>query len=274
MLAPESVLPDPKRQEVKCPQCHPHTDPRPASTTQSPTKQICHRESPQPLPLSTAQFSHPASELRKLDPPLRAILGRAPIPLSLRAAYLRPLRRSPSLGVPVCDLQLRSYSVRNLEFFCDFALRVAYYLGLAAKGPVYLPKKTERWTVPRSNFIHKKSQENFERVTLRRLIQIQDGHPETVQCWLGYLEKRGYHGVGMKANVWEFETLGVGARMDEEAGIADSEMEEEWGNFGMRMNAATAEKVEELLGSEAWNEPKRDMEAFYRRPVEVKRGKK
>jgi small subunit ribosomal protein S10 len=250
------------------------TDQQTASTAESPMKQIFPRQSPSQTYIIKTQFSSPLREVRKLDPALRDVLARAPIPLSLRAAYLRPLRRTPTLGVPVCDLQLRSFSVRNLEFFCDFALRVAYYLGLPAKGPVYLPKITERWTVPRSNFIHKKSQENFERITLRRMIQIQDGHPEAVQCWLGYLEKRGYHGIGMKANVWEFESLGVGKRMDEQAGIADSEMEEEWGNFGMRMNAETAEKVEELLGSEAWNEPKRDMEAFYRRPIEIKRGKK
>lgn len=103
---------------------------------------------------------------------------------------------------------MRSYSVRNLEFFADFALRAAYYLGLPAYGPIPLPRIVERWTVPRANFIFKKSQENFERKTLRRLIQIKDGHPETVQIWLAFLRKHAYYGIGMKANVWEFNKLG------------------------------------------------------------------
>jgi ribosomal protein S10 len=103
---------------------------------------------------------------------------------------------------------MRSYSVRNLEFFTDFALRAAYYLGLPAYGPIPLPRIVERWTVPRANFIFKKSQENFERKTLRRLIQIKDGHPETVQIWLAFLRKHAYYGIGMKANVWEFNKLG------------------------------------------------------------------
>lgn len=111
--------------------------------------------------------------------------------------------------MPACDLQLRSYSVRNLEFFTDFALRAAYYLHLPAAGPVPLPRITERWTVPRSNFVHKKSQENFERITLRRLIQIQDGNPETVEIWLAFLRKHAYYGIGMKANVWAYEKLGT-----------------------------------------------------------------
>jgi ribosomal protein S10 len=111
--------------------------------------------------------------------------------------------------VPSCDLQLRSYNVRNIEFFADFALRAAYYLDLPASGPVPLPRITERWTVPRSNFVHKKSQENFERITFRRLVKIQDGHPETVQIWLAFLKKHAYYGIGMKVNVWEYDRLGL-----------------------------------------------------------------
>ena len=130
------------------------------------------------------------------------------LPRSVQAIYLRPLRRHATYGVPSCDLQLRSYNARNVEFFADFAIRAAYYLNLPACGPVPLPRIIERWTVPRSNFIFKKSQENFERITLRRLIQVQDGHPETVNIWLAFLRKHAYYGVGMKANIWEYENLG------------------------------------------------------------------
>ena len=134
--------------------------------------------------------------------------GRPRLPRSVQAIYLRPLKRKAQYGVPVCDLQIRSYSVRNLEFFADFALRAAYYLNLPAAGPVPLPRITERWTVPRSHFIHKKSQENFERITMRRLVQIQDGHPDSVEIWLAFLKKHAYYGIGMKANVWRHEKLG------------------------------------------------------------------
>ena len=131
------------------------------------------------------------------------------LPRSVQAVYLRPLKRKAEYGVPSCDLQLRSYSVRNVEFYADFALRAAYFLNLPAAGPIPLPRITERWTVPRSNFIYKKSQENFERITLRRLIQIQDGHPDVVEIWLAFLRKHAYHGIGMKANVWNYEPLGT-----------------------------------------------------------------
>ena len=130
------------------------------------------------------------------------------LPRSVQALYLAPLKRRAEYGVPTCDLQLRSYSVHNLTFFADFALRAAYYLKLPASGPIPLPRLRQLWTVPRSNFVHKKSQENFERITMRRLIQIKDGHPDAVEIWLAFLTKHQYHGVGMKANVWDFERLG------------------------------------------------------------------
>ena len=105
----------------------------------------------------------------------------ARIPLSIQANSFEPLRRKPAHGgLPVCALQLRADSVRNHEIMADFSLRVAYYAKLPAFGPVPLPKKIERWTVPRGDFVHK-SQENYERVTHKRLIGIKDGHPETVE---------------------------------------------------------------------------------------------
>jgi ribosomal protein S10 len=155
-------------------------------------------------------MAHEAKQLEVEDRAEAAAqgVGVSRMPRSLEALYLRPLKREPKYGLPVCDLQLRSYSVRPLEFFSDFALRAAYYLGLPASGPVPLPRQTQRWTVPKSHFVHKKSQENFSRTTLRRLIQIKDGHPETVQIWLAFLQKHAYYGIGMKANVWEFSKAG------------------------------------------------------------------
>lgn len=122
---------------------------------------------------------------------------------------MAPLRREAEHGIPVCDLQLRSYNTKALDFFADFALRSAYYLNLPAYGPVPLPKITERWTVPRSTFIHKKSQENFERVTCRRLIQIRDGHPYAIHVWLAFLRKHMYYGIGLKANIWEYNAISL-----------------------------------------------------------------
>ncbi|KAI1431408.1 37S ribosomal protein S10, mitochondrial [Xylaria sp. CBS 124048] len=172
------------------------------------------------------------------------------LPRAVQALYLQPLRREVEYGVPSCDLQLRSFSIPNLEFFCDFALRAAYYLNLPAFGPIPLPKITERWTVPRSNFIFKKSQENFERITRRRLIQIRDGHPETVQIWLAFLQKHAYYGIGMKANMWEYSALDTGAQLDSELPSMQKAIDEKMELLGQSKVLGTVQKVKELLESE------------------------
>lgn len=176
------------------------------------------------------------------------------MPRSVQAIYLKPLRRRAKYNLPVCDLQIRSYSILNVEFMADFALRAAYYLHLPARGPVPLPRITERWTVPRSHFVHKKSQENFERRTMRRLIQIHDGHPETVQLWLAFIRKHSYYGVGMKANVWEYEKLGVGKTMDVSLENLKKTLEPKWAHFGRRKNLDTSEKVYQMMTSDTFRQ--------------------
>lgn len=164
-------------------------------------------------------------------------------PRSTQAIHLKPLRRTAEHGIPSCDLQLRSYSLQPLEFFSDFALRAAYYLGLPAFGPVPLPRITERWTVPRDHFIFKKSQENFERRTLRRMIQIQDGNPETVQLWLAYLRKHQYYGIGIKANFWEF-----GSPCLEDVSGVSGELSSAWEHLGQTRSVA-ADEASKMLTS-------------------------
>ncbi|KAL7945693.1 ribosomal protein S10 domain-containing protein [Trichoderma barbatum] len=169
-------------------------------------------------------------------------------PRSLQAIHLKPLKREAQFGSPSCDLQLRSFSLQPLQFFSDFALRAAYFLGLPASGPITLPRITERWTVPRSHFIFKKSQENFERVTLRRMIQIKDGNPETVQLWLAYLRKHQFYGIGMKANMWEFGTTEMSKSLGEiEAQSLASEAT--WSHLGQTKSIGAPDKVADILNS-------------------------
>ncbi|KAK2873940.1 mitochondrial 37S ribosomal protein rsm10 [Arthroderma sp. PD_2] len=172
------------------------------------------------------------------------------LPKAVQAAYMKPLKRKPEFGLPVCNLQLRSYSARNVEFFADFALRAAYYLNIPASGPVPLPRIVERWTVIRSPFVHAKSKENFERITCRRLIQLQDGHPDSVQVWLSFLRKHALHGVGMKANVFEHTSLDVGKEMDETAASLEKALDAELAQFGSKKGAEFPESIASMLERE------------------------
>ncbi|OQD78545.1 hypothetical protein PENDEC_c001G03634 [Penicillium decumbens] len=230
--------------------------PEPATTPKArpaPTPATESLEAKQPS-LDAEQPSEP--RVKEWYQRLSAIGEDTRLPRSVLAIYSRPLRRKAEYGLPVCDLQLRSYSVRNVEFFADFAIRAAYYLNLPVSGPVPLPRMVERWTVTRSNFVHKKSKENFERITLRRLIQIKDGNPEAVQAWLAFLRKHAFYGVGMKANVWEHDSLDVGKSLDASLPEVEKTLGPHLERFGQREDNSADQSIFDALDSDRFAERK------------------
>ena len=61
-------------------------------------------------------------------------------------------------------------------------VRTAQKSGASVKGPVPLPTRRERWTVLRSPHVDKKSREQFELRTHKRLIDIVDSRTQTVDA--------------------------------------------------------------------------------------------
>ena len=61
-------------------------------------------------------------------------------------------------------------------------VRTAEKTGASVSGPIPLPTKTQRWTVLRSPHVDKKSREQFELKPHRRLIDILDSRPGTVDA--------------------------------------------------------------------------------------------
>lgn len=92
---------------------------------------------------------------------------------------------------------------------------------------------------------------------MRRLIQIQDGHPDVVKAWLAFLQKHQYYGVGMKANIWEYESLETATRAGYE--IKD-------GDYSRRREGPMLEKVDEILKSKRFKEAMKG----YQNPVELR----
>lgn len=125
----------------------------------------------------------------------------------------------PTHGVHVATLHLRSYAdgLPNLDLFADFARRAAFAIGIPATGVANLPTRTSLWTVPRSPFVHKKSQENFWRKTHSRAIKLYDANDQVVDRWLHFLRIHALPGVGQKAELFRYHELGVGDKLMEEA---------------------------------------------------------
>ena len=79
-------------------------------------------------------------------------------------------------------IRLRAYDHRVLDRSTSEIVSTAKRTGAKVCGPVPLPTRTERYTVNRSPHIDKKSREQFEIRTHKRLLDIIDWSPQTVDA--------------------------------------------------------------------------------------------
>ena len=77
-------------------------------------------------------------------------------------------------------IRLKAYDHRVLDQSAQQIVQTAERTGAETVGPVPLPTKIERFTVKRSPFIDKNSQEHFEIRTHKRLIDVVDPGSETI----------------------------------------------------------------------------------------------
>jgi small subunit ribosomal protein S10 len=77
-------------------------------------------------------------------------------------------------------IRLKAYDHRVLDQSAQRIVETAERTGARVVGPVPLPTRIERYTVIRSPFIDKDSQEHFEIRTHKRLIDVLDPDSKTI----------------------------------------------------------------------------------------------
>jgi small subunit ribosomal protein S10 len=79
-------------------------------------------------------------------------------------------------------IRLRAFDYAVLDQAAADIVRTVEKTGASISGPIPLPTRIQRWTVLRSPHIDKKSREQFELKTHKRLIEIRDSRPQTVDA--------------------------------------------------------------------------------------------
>ncbi|MEE8393381.1 MAG: 30S ribosomal protein S10 [Rhodospirillales bacterium] len=79
-------------------------------------------------------------------------------------------------------IRLKAFDHRVLDQSALEILNTAKRTGANVRGPIPLPTRIERFTVLRSPHIDKKSREQFEIRTHKRLLDIIDPTPQTVDA--------------------------------------------------------------------------------------------
>ncbi|MEE4235323.1 MAG: 30S ribosomal protein S10 [Anderseniella sp.] len=79
-------------------------------------------------------------------------------------------------------IRLEAFDHRVLDGSAREIVNTAKRTGAQVRGPVPLPTRIERFTVNRSPHVDKKSREQFEMRTHRRILDIVDPTPQTVDA--------------------------------------------------------------------------------------------
>ena len=79
-------------------------------------------------------------------------------------------------------IRLKAFDHTLLDTAAADIVRTVEKTGAQVSGPIPLPCKIERWTVLRSPHVDKKSREQFELKTHKRVIDIIDSRPQTIDA--------------------------------------------------------------------------------------------
>ncbi|MEO1137521.1 MAG: 30S ribosomal protein S10 [Pseudomonadota bacterium] len=79
-------------------------------------------------------------------------------------------------------IRLKAFDHRVLDASTLEIVNTAKRTGANVRGPIPLPTRIERYTVNRSPHVNKKSREQFEMRTHKRMLDIVDPTPQTVDA--------------------------------------------------------------------------------------------
>lgn len=79
-------------------------------------------------------------------------------------------------------IRLKAYDYRVLDKSTSEIVDTAKRTGAQVHGPIPLPTRTEKFTVLRSPHVDKKSREQFEIRTHKRMLEIVEPTPQTIDA--------------------------------------------------------------------------------------------
>jgi small subunit ribosomal protein S10 len=86
------------------------------------------------------------------------------------------------MAQPNIRIRLKSFDHRLIDQSTQQIVETARRTGAKIVGPIPLPTNFDRYTVNRSTFTDKKSREQFEMRTHKRLIDIRESSPKTMDA--------------------------------------------------------------------------------------------
>ena len=87
-----------------------------------------------------------------------------------------------AVSKPKIRIKIRAYDHKLIDQSAQQIVDTAKRTGASISGPVPLPTEKTKWTVLRSTFVKKDSREQFEMRVHKRMIDILDATPKTIDA--------------------------------------------------------------------------------------------
>ncbi len=81
---------------------------------------------------------------------------------------------------PRIRIKIKAYDHKIIDQSAKLIVETAQRSGASVSGPVPLPTEIKRFTVNKATFVHKDSREQYEMRAHKRLIDIADSTPKTI----------------------------------------------------------------------------------------------
>ena len=83
---------------------------------------------------------------------------------------------------PRIRIKIRAYDHKIIDQSVRTIIDTAEKTGAIVNGPIPLPTQIDKTTVLRSTFVHKKAKEQFEMRVHKRLIDLTESNPKTIDA--------------------------------------------------------------------------------------------
>ena len=90
------------------------------------------------------------------------------------------MQKDTVISAPKIRIKIKAYDHKLIDQSCKQIVDTAKRSGASICGPIPLPTHKTKYTVLRSTFVHKDSREQFEMRIHKRLIDIVNATPKTI----------------------------------------------------------------------------------------------
>ena len=109
-------------------------------------------------------------------------VGKSPLHTHMSDAKVKTATADKTASTHRVRIKIRAYDHKIIDQATRTIIETAERTGVKVIGPIPLPTEKKKFTVNRSTFVHKNSREQFEMRVHKRIVDIVDPNPKTIDA--------------------------------------------------------------------------------------------